>query len=130
MIKASATDIDISFDIVDVDEHEEIINFTIKIEFSPFLQKAIYQVRKAYIDKNELNKFEEELTSSDTAELNDVNGYTIIRLQRTNDGNIIEVQPLSDEVASDYDRLNITMYADVALMDKLSAAFTKYPKWW
>lgn len=130
MIKASAADIEISFEIINVDDNAGSINFTIKIEFSPFLQKATYQIRNLKIDKSELLKFEEQLIAGEEAELCDINAQVVLYLKHTAKFDIIEIQPLSTEVVSDYNRLNITMRADHLLISRLAASFKKYPKWW
>lgn len=130
MIKANATDINMSFEVIGADDNDEAINFTIKIEFTPSFQRSNYQIRNVLIDKDELYKFEEQLQSGDEAELSDINAQLIMHIKHTDDFDIIEVQPLSSEVTTDYDRLNITMYADHLIMSRLGAAFKKYPKWW
>ena len=130
MIKANATDIEIFFEVVDVDEQQNAINFSIRIDFSPFMQRATYQIRNVMIDKEELLKFEEQLANEQIAELCDVNAQLVLQIEHTDECDKIEIQPLSTEVETEYDRLNITMYADHLIMGRLSQAFQKYPKWW
>lgn len=128
MIKVKATDIEMSFDIVGED-HGALV-FTIRIEFSPNMQKIEYILRNVRIEKSDFNDFEVQLAAGSTAELIDINACPVLIISKGKKHVEVEVQPPTDLKDSEYSNLNINMHVDQDLVGKLAAAFKKYPKWW
>lgn len=130
MIKVCSKDIEMSFDVIDVKDREGIMVMTIKIEFSPCMQKVSYQLRNVRIEKTAFSDFEEQLVAGGPAELVDASVLPVLAIRNEKKYVEIEVQPASDLKDSEYSQLSITMRAEPDIMQKMAAAFRKYPKWW
>ena len=130
MITANSRDIEISFDVVGVNDTDTAIIFSIHVDFSEQMQQIKYHIRNVHIDKKDLSTFEEQLDTAKVAEFTDVSGFVVLRFESNDEFTLINIQPSNSEVVTEYDCINISIKADKAMYNKLDTVFKKYPKWW
>ena len=130
MILAEASGISISFDPMETEDEVGSIQFDISIKFRTRNQFSQFDVKNVWIEESELNRFETQLDRETVSELNDMSGYTIIRMQHVDDFTKIEINPIKERMSQEYDRINVTIFADYNIITYLYRALNEYAKWW
>ena len=130
MILAEASGISISFDPMETEDKVGSIKFNISIKFRTRNQFSQFDVKNVWIEESELNRFETQLDRESVSELNDMSGYTIIRMQHVGDLTKIEINPIKERMSQEYDRINVTIFAEYNINTNLYKALNNYAKWW
>lgn len=130
MIVAETSGISISLDPKEVEDRVGSIKFDLKIKFNSQNQASEFSLNNIWIEGTELNEFEAQLDKSQIAELTDMSGFTILRLQHVDDFTKLEINPIKQRMSEEYDRINISMHVEYNLITYLYRALNDYAKWW
>ena len=130
MIVAETAGISISLDPVETEDRVGSIKFNLKIKFNTQNQVSEFSLNNIWVEETELNKFEAQLDRSQIAELTDMSGFTILRLQHVDDFTKLEINPTKERMSQEYDRMNTSIYVEYDLITYLYRALNEYAKWW
>ncbi|WP_444901991.1 hypothetical protein ACJJIG_02440 [Microbulbifer sp. SSSA007] len=130
LIVAETSGISISLDPKETEDRVGSIKFDLKVKFNTQNQASEFSLNNIWIEETELNQFEAQLDKSQIAELTDMSGFTILRLQHVDDFTKLEINPIKERMSEEYDRINISMYVEYNLFTYLYRALNDYAKWW
>jgi hypothetical protein len=126
----------LSLDPLEFEERTSSIAFSIfislktKAEHSPLTQSLEYKYPHVWVETDELNCFEKQLTEMPRAELKNMSGYVLFSFSEHEGMTQLEINPTNERAQSKDQSFSAKLLLGSGVMRTLSTSFREYPKWW
>ena len=126
----------LSLEPLEIEERTSSIAFSIEIELktkpddNPLFQCMKFNYLHVWIETDELDRFEKELSQIQEANLRDVGDYVLFAVRESDASTELEINPRDERMSSSAASINSTLLLAPEVKKALANAFKEYPKWW
>ncbi|MEW8501459.1 MAG: hypothetical protein AB2597_01995 [Candidatus Thiodiazotropha sp.] len=120
---------------LEVEDRTSSIAFSIEIELktkpddNPLSQSIIFTYPHVWIEADELDRFEKELTQLQEATLRDMSDYVLFAVRESHESTELEINPRDERMSSGAENINAVLLLAPQVKMALANVFKEYPKW-
>ena len=126
----------LSLDPLEFEERTSSIAFSLRISLNappqggPLIPSIEYKNPHVWIETDELNRFENELSKMPVARLRNMSGYILFSVFEIDGITHVEIHPEDGHNILKAKGINANILLGAGVKQELSVSFSQYPKWW
>ncbi|MBB1471334.1 hypothetical protein H5232_23415 [Pseudoalteromonas sp. SG41-5] len=126
----------LSLEPLEIEGRTSSIAFSIEIELktkpddNPLSQSMKFNYPHVWIETDELDRFEKELSQIQEATLRDMSDYVLFAVRGSDASTELEINPRDERMSSSAANINSILLLAPRVKKGLANTFKEYPKWW